>query len=115
MYDKLEQLELKQEKILGFRNMQEKLEKSLFFWFRKYDSFLGMGINRVQGAFCSDQMSHKPVRKVLYLEVFRAFKFLSDKSQPTQKNLLGETAKLAAELASYLEKASERENTVLNH
>ena len=26
MYDKLEQLELKQEKILGFRNMQEKLE-----------------------------------------------------------------------------------------
>ena len=45
----------------------------------------------------------------MYLEVFRAFKFLSDKSQPTQKNLLGETAKLAAELASYLEKASERE------
>ena len=48
--------------MLGFRNIQENLEKSLFFWFRTYDSFLaGMGISRVKGAFCSDQISHKPV------------------------------------------------------
>ena len=33
-------------------------------------------------------------------------------SYPTWKSLLGETAKLAADLASYTEKASERENRI---
>ena len=50
----------------------------------------------------------------MYLEVFRAFKFLSDKSQQANGiDVLGELEKLGATLAYERNQASSRENNFL--